>query len=123
MIQRTTSNKNNQLDPLLELVSQVGQLIGGQQATNSELARLNAELARLGAELDKKHEQNVALIQQRHDQNTAALDRHQKEDNEKFSKLTNALNRILWVSLGVCGLAGLLWTVLQFVVPLWLKHS
>jgi len=118
-----------------QLTLEVGKLTGALQSQTGELSRLNAELVRLGAEQNRKHEQNVMLIQQRHEQSarliekseselSAAINSHQMLDNSNFSALNikldnnvSATNMIRNLFIGGCTIATIIWGIIQFIAP------
>ena len=102
---------------VMQLIGQVGQLLGGQSAIHSELGRLNSELVRLGSEIDKRHGQNVTLIEQRYEQCSEILKAHQSDDNVNFSKINKELTMLIYICVGGAGVAGAIWTIVQFVTP------
>lgn len=100
-------------DVLLKMAERLGQILGTQMATQTELSRLNAELIRMAAEVDAKHKENLDMIGKFHAENISVITTHKDEDNDNFSELRGKLNKIFYTFAGVSGTALVLWALFK----------
>ena len=103
--------------PLIEMATKIGELSGAQHAVLSQLSRLHGDLVALRDELEKKHEENIKLINERHEDNENLIRAHAAEDKSNFDKVFSWFNRLS----GAVGLVVILWAVLQVILPFMMR--
>ena len=109
-------------DPLVDIAGKMGELVGLQAATASEMSRFNNELTRLGTEMDRKHEQNIQLMTQGERQHSELLMAHKADDDKHFAELRKILYMIVYTFLGGSAVLGAVWGFIQWVAPYVVKQ-
>lgn len=116
--------RKESVDPLINIASQVGEMLGSNKAILVELGRINSELLLQRSEMNRKHDENQQTINEHHRENAALLEAHKTSDEANFAAVDIKLNEIFsWKKIALiigsifAGLITIAWAVIQVALP------